>query len=49
MTNTDKTPSPSAHIERRDGLRQRLWPKVKTPVQLITTQLIGWALRKWLG
>lgn len=27
----------------------RLWSKVKVPAQLIAGQLIGWALRKWLG
>ncbi|MFJ5984394.1 hypothetical protein [Lentzea sp. NPDC092896] len=26
-----------------------LWPKVKVAVQVIAGQLIGWALRKWLG
>jgi hypothetical protein len=26
-----------------------IWPKVKTPLQLILGQVIGWALRKWLG
>lgn len=26
-----------------------IWPKIKTPLQLILSQVIGWALRKWLG
>lgn len=25
------------------------WPKIKTPLQLILSQVIGWAIRKWLG
>ncbi len=28
---------------------KRLWPKAKVPLQLTAGQLIGWALRKWLG
>jgi hypothetical protein len=24
------------------------WPKIKTPLQLIISQVIGWAIRRWL-
>lgn len=25
------------------------WPKIKTPLQLIISQVIGWAIRRWVG
>jgi hypothetical protein len=49
MTKTDETSTLGAQTERQDQPWKQLWPKVKTPLQLIITQLIGWALRKWLG
>jgi hypothetical protein len=33
----------------RGGAWRRRWQKMKTPVQVIAGQLIGWALRTWLG
>ena len=38
--------------ERRPYLPRtwaEMWPKIKTPLQLTLAQLVGWALRKWLG
>ena len=26
-----------------------IWPRIKTPLQLALSQVIGWALHKWLG
>lgn len=49
MTKTDEITTLGAQTERRDEPWKRLWPKVKTPLQLIIAQLIGWALRTWVG
>jgi hypothetical protein len=38
-----------SHTPREPGRWTRLWPKVKTPVQLIAGPLISWVLHKWLG
>jgi hypothetical protein len=32
----------------RRGLVE-MWPKIRTPIQLIVSQLISLAIRKWLG
>jgi hypothetical protein len=50
MTNTTQA---HAHDEDqplgRGGAWRRRWQKMKTPAQVIAGQLIGWALRTWLG
>jgi len=25
------------------------WPKIKMPVQVLLSQLVAWALRRWFG
>jgi len=51
MTKIDPTPTPTRG-QRPQGRSERwkqLWQKVKTPLQLLVGQIVGWALRKYLG
>ncbi|MGH4023379.1 MAG: hypothetical protein ACRDRV_02210 [Pseudonocardiaceae bacterium] len=49
MNETDHTSTHGAQTELHDQPWKRRWQKIKTPLQLITAQLIGWALHKWWG
>lgn len=49
MTKIDETSTDSVQLQQRDERWKELWQKTKTPLQLIIGQLIGCALRKWLG
>jgi hypothetical protein len=49
VPDTNDRPNRGERRLYRRRTRAELWPKIKTPLQLTLAQLVGWALRKWLG
>jgi hypothetical protein len=48
MVNNDQVRRDARRLIRWQALVEA-WPKIKTPLQLIASQIIGWAIRRWLG
>lgn len=49
MTEINQSSNNAVRPKQRDHRYKRFWKKAQTPLQLVIAQIIGWALRKWLG